>query len=165
MRPAGPIYLDTNVLISLGEAGSLIGRRLLQMIALQKPDDAPVFLTSRLAFTELMVKPLREKDSVMASLYSAWAMSSPWLCVCDVDDRVLDLAALLRARASRVKLPDAIHLACAIVHKCPYFMTADLALQAVPVLHHPFLGPVDMAPLSVIRPDDTSLTALLESLS
>jgi predicted nucleic acid-binding protein len=165
MRGSGPIYLDTNVLISLGDAGSPVGRLLPRILARQNSAKAPLFLTSRLTFAELMVKPLRDRDGLIASIYSSWAMSSPWLSVCEVDERVLGLAPLLRAQRPRLKLPDAIHLASALAHGCERLLTADLALLDIPSLEHPFLGPVDMKPLTILRPDEPSLLALLESIS
>jgi predicted nucleic acid-binding protein len=164
MRPPGRIYLDTNVLISLGEPLTLTGR-LLASVVLAERDLPPLFITSRLAFAELMVKPLRDGDAIAASVYSSWAQPSSWLSVCEVDAPVVDLAALLRARVPRLKLPDAIHLASALVHRCSHLMTADLALQDVPALEHPFLGSIEMTPLAIIRPDEPSLAALLESLT
>jgi predicted nucleic acid-binding protein len=165
MRSTAPIYLDTNVLISLGDAGSAVGRLMPGIIALQNGAQTPLFLTSRLTFAELMVKPLRDRDRMMASIYTSWAMSSAWLSVCEVDGRVLELAPLLRAQRPRLKLPDAIHLASALVCRCERLLTADLALLDIPALDHPFLGPVDMEPLTILRPDEPSLSALLESIS
>ncbi|WP_165216177.1 type II toxin-antitoxin system VapC family toxin [Affinirhizobium pseudoryzae] len=165
MRTLRKIYLDTNVLISFGDGNSDAGRILPQVISRQPLGAAPLFVTSRLTFTELMVKPLRDQDRAMASIYMSWSLSSSWLRVCDVDQNVLDLAPLLRVKQPRLKLPDAIHLATAITERCPELLTADKAFADVPALEHPFLGAVDLTPLTIIRPDEPTLTALLESMT
>ncbi len=158
------IYWDTNVFVALRETAGIQNQLLWSILAAGK-DKAIPFQTSLLTFSELKVKPLQLKDAELLADYEAWSHSSNWLDVCPVGKSVLEGAALLRAQRRSLKLPDAIHLATALHLRCEYFLTADHGIQDVSELEHPTEGLLDIQPLTVIRPDESTLRSLMESLS
>lgn len=99
--------------------------------------DIPDF---RLAFTELtrlecLVLPMRANDSHLLNLYER-IFSSPVINDIALDRNVFHLATELRAVA-RIKTPDAIHLAAALISGCDEFWTNDdrLANAAKGLVH------------------------------
>jgi hypothetical protein len=68
MENVSRIYLDTNVLIMLGEGGGRIVHLLYDLIGSQKPSDAPFLCTSEFSLTELLVQPLRNRDEGLIRL-------------------------------------------------------------------------------------------------
>jgi predicted nucleic acid-binding protein len=91
---------------------------------------------SLLALGELLVQPLAVGRLDIADEYRRIIVPSPQLTVWDLDREVIETAAVLRARY-RVRLLDAIHVACAVVHGAHCFLTNDEGLrriQEVPIL-------------------------------
>ncbi len=158
------IYLDTNVFIALRETDGIENKLLWEILSSLEGKASP-FQTSLLTFSELKVRPLRTKDAAILSTYEGWSRSNDWLQVCPVSKPVLEGAALLRAQKTSLKLPDAIHLATALHLRCRYFLTADQGIQNISELEHPIEGRLDIQPLTILRPDEPTLTVLLESLS
>jgi predicted nucleic acid-binding protein len=164
MTPYRQIYLDTNIFVMFKETKSREGF-LLDLLFKFSASRRSSFVTSALTFSELLVKPYRERDQDLIQTYSAWSRSTAWLTITPVSTDVLDVAALLRAERGRLKLPDAIHLATAIGMECSHFLTADMGLETVDNVVHPVLGDVGAVPLSILRPDEPTLTSLLQSLA
>ena len=80
------------------------------------------------------MKPLRHGDTALLALYEAFFTSAE-IALLDITEPVLEKATELRA-ALRVKTPDALHLATAILSGASAFITGDKALErckAVPV--------------------------------
>lgn len=84
-------------------------------------------MTSSLSRLECTVKPLRERDEALLAVYTRFFQRRSLRTVL-LSDAVLDRAALLRA-SLRIKTPDALHLASAIVAQADVFVTGDVALQ------------------------------------
>jgi predicted nucleic acid-binding protein len=83
--------------------------------------------------------------------------TNEWLQVIPVTKSVLKGAAWLRSLSISLKLPDAIHLATAMDARCTDVLTDDLALGKLQL-------PADIA-IAVLRPDEPTLTELIERLS
>ena len=135
MPTSGRIFIDTNVLIYVGEKitpwDSLVrslfeahGRGELQLVA------------SEIIVPEVLVLPLRAGDAQLRRFYEMTLFGPDGIVLLPVTLSVLRRAAELRAMAS-LKTPDAIHLATAERHAADAFVTndADMAdVVAVPTL-------------------------------
>lgn len=159
------LYLDTNIFIRLNE-GEGSERALLETVLVTGAVRSTAgFATSELTRSELLVKPYRDGKISLAETYDAIFAGAKWLDVQAVSAEVLDLAAVLRAKHSGLKLPDAIHLATAIWGRCTIFLTADLGLFSIKAIDHPLKGPLGIQPVKVLHPDEPTLTSLIESLA
>ncbi|ATN32468.1 hypothetical protein ACO34A_01410 [Rhizobium sp. ACO-34A] len=165
MKPISRIYLDTNIFITLIEKSDVTQRLLVDLLTKQPLGERPLFATSELTLSELLVKPYRQKDEMLMMQYDSLILSNEWLDVRSVDRGVLYYASVLRAQHNHLKLPDAIHLSSAIGQGCSHLLTNDLGIKDQYIVDHErhgvHGGPVSV---SVIRPDEFTLTSLIESL-
>jgi predicted nucleic acid-binding protein len=158
------IYLDTNVLIALFEGTGASHDSLWKLVSRAVGDTPALFHTSALSFTELLTKPYRDRNHVLARQYLLLARSEDWLSVWPVNPGVIELTAVIRARF-RLKLPDAVHVATAVATSCQYFVTFDLGITDLMGLAHPITDESIEASIRVIRPDPVSLSELAQALS
>lgn len=166
MNPISRIYLDTNVFITLVEKSDVTRDLLIRLLNCQPLGEPPLFATSELTLSELLVKPYRQKDEILMMQYESLILTNNWLEVRPVDRLVLYYASILRAQNGHLKLPDAVHVSSAIGQGCSHLLTGDLGIRdeyVVAHTRHDFSkGPVS---LTVIRPDEAMLTSLIESLA
>ena len=87
-------------------------------------------LTSMLLVTELLTKPLRDRNKSLANMYLAFLSTFPNLQIKSVSYGISLRAAKLRAKYG-LKTPDAIFLATAIEEEAEVFVTNDLRLKKV----------------------------------
>lgn len=126
----GPVALDTQVFIYYIEEDE----RFLPLVN-------PVFeaidhgtrpaVTSVLTLMELLVVPYRNGNAALADRYEALLTRSRGLRCVDIDRSVLKAAAQLRANL-KLKPPDAIQVATAMVANCSVFLTNDRRIPATP---------------------------------
>lgn len=120
--------LDTNVFISLF-ANEPLGKKVVPIIDAAANHGKLELIASVLAFAECAVRPYQEGN--WAALDQIKLMfQMPHLNVFPVDDRVAEEAARLRA-VYNFKMPDAIHLATAIIQQADVFLTNDHRLISV----------------------------------
>jgi predicted nucleic acid-binding protein len=162
-RPAS-IYLDTNILILFKEVQSPEQEKLAALLAACRTSGKIPF-TSLLTYSELLVKPLAEGHRELVQAYEGWLGGDVWLNTVPLSPAVLLTASLIRAQSRKTKLPDAIHLASAIFAGCSVLLSADTGLSDIDELIHPVRGKLPMTPLKVLRPDEPTLTSLIESLT
>ncbi|MDQ2787177.1 MAG: PIN domain-containing protein [Chloroflexota bacterium] len=86
--------------------------------------------TSIIALTELLTKPYREHDTVIANRYRILLARSRNLTLLPLDTQAAEVAASLRARHN-LRTPDALQIAAAIAAGCDAFLTNDHALRRV----------------------------------
>ncbi|MCM2473637.1 type II toxin-antitoxin system VapC family toxin [Rhizobium sp. CG5] len=166
METFGKIYLDTNLFIMAFENRGRESGLISDIFAAVAMSSAQVFATSELTLSELIVKPLRAKDEGAVAQYGALIRSSAWLDVRQVVRDVLVVAAMLRTENSAVKLPDAIHLSTAFAAGCSHILTDDRGLKGEYVAGpHVARSWPDARALVVLRPDEPTLTSLLQSLA
>ncbi len=84
---------------------------------------------STIALLEVLVKPLREKDEALAREYREILINSRLRLVV-VNAAIAQEAARLRAQY-RLKTPDAIHIATALVHRVDALLTNEPAWKRV----------------------------------
>ncbi len=88
-------------------------------------------VTSALTLLEMLVQPYRVGNVALAAQYEAFLARSQGLRFEQITGAVLRAAAQLRA-AHNIKIPDAIHLATALVANCSVYLTNDRDLPAIP---------------------------------
>jgi len=134
-----PVALDANCFIYLLESPQ--SRRGSAIISDLRSVPGKTRFTSALTISELLTRPFAEhgRDYAMGLLDTFLAL--PGLTVVPVDSGVAALAAELRAQ-TRLKLPDAIHVATAITAGAEAFLTNDAGLARAEL------------PIPVLRLDD-----------
>ncbi len=130
------LYLDTNILITLNEGEGPVRMHLETLLA-RGAENGVYFATSALTFSELLVRPYRDGKLDLANTYHLLAEGLDWLTIVPVSAEVLDIAALIRAKSAKIRLPDAIHLASACQLGCDGFLSADLGLAELQATVHP----------------------------
>ena len=121
------MYLDTNIFIVAFETtGVACGHAWRVLDAVEKGDIDTV--TSELSLAELLSKPPNDGPAYIQR-YQEIITSRAGLAVLPVDRGVLVEAARIRRESASVRLPDAIHLASAILSRSTHFLTSDLRLR------------------------------------
>ena len=119
------VYLDTNCVIYFVERNPTWCPKVIARVANFRAarDELSVGDLTR---AECLVGPFKSGDAALEARYQAFFG--------DLDIHVLSLTAAVCERAARIraaypfKLPDALHLATAIVHGCGMFLTNDAKL-------------------------------------
>ena len=128
----GPVTLDTQIFIYFIEEDK-------QFLPLVRPlfeaiDHGTLLaVTSGLTLMEVLVVPYRTGNFSLADRYEALLTRSRGLRFIDVDRPLLRAAAQLRA-AFRLKPPDAIQVAAAMVANSQSFLTNDRRIPSMPGL-------------------------------
>ncbi len=129
---SGPVYLDANAIIYAVERKAPYFA-LLQPV-LQAVNAGTVrLMTSGLALLEVLVLPIRNGDAALVSTYET-PLHSPDVDLIPTDEAVLREAARLRATINKLRTPDAIHAATALINPVGLFLTNDDAFRKVPGL-------------------------------
>ena len=133
MRPASRIYLDANVLIYLTEFDRDKTATLRALIGGYELAQAE-FITSELAYTEVLVRPIRAQHADLILAYER--LLTVFVKPLPVSRDVLCLAAKLRAGTPAQKTPDrtpdAIHVATAMLANADVFVTGDKDIKNLP---------------------------------
>lgn len=157
------IYLDANIIIDMVEAAGEIGDLLRSFATLHPVGNPSFFRTSELTLSEVLVHPLRRGNADIASIYMKMLAGEYWLAVPPVNAPVLEAASVLRASQGSLKLPDAVHIATAMLSGCSHFLTQDQRITELQPLKHPFREQM-LPALQVIRLDIVTLSSILEAL-
>lgn len=129
-------YLDVNVFIYALEAHS----RYLGLVTeiFEAIDHGQLTaVTSELSLAEALVKPCIDKRDDLQAIYKSAIAPAPHLDVPSVSREILIESAKVRAQ-SKLRLPDAIHLATARMAGCQVFLTNDLGVRtadAIEIVH------------------------------
>jgi predicted nucleic acid-binding protein len=123
------VHLDTNVLIYMTE-GNAAHRALSRQGFKQYAAAQARLITSDLAFTEVLVRPIRDDDQELLRAYER--LLSEFVEALPVGREVLFLAAKLRAESPAQRTPDAIHVATAMLAKADVFVTGDKGIRNLP---------------------------------
>ena len=120
------IYLDSAPVIYLLEGEDSVKQAVSERLAGTRSGEDEI-LISELTRLECRVKPIQEGDEELLALYDAF-FSSVEITMLSMNAPVWERATRLRATHS-FKIPDALHLACAIQNKCDRFLTNDTQLS------------------------------------
>jgi predicted nucleic acid-binding protein len=123
-RLTGPdvLAVDANCIIYLFESlASPRGRRVQAMLVAPAVSEV---ITSVLTIAEVLVKPMREGTEEEVSELREAILATPRLRIVEVDRRIAETAARIRATTG-LKLPDAVHLAAAVAGGAQAFLTND----------------------------------------
>ena len=126
----GPVGLDTAVFIYLIEEHP-------QFLTTVEPVFAAIDagalqgVTSALTLLETLVAPYRAGNAALAQKYEALLTRSRNIHLLELHRPLLRAAAQLRATFG-VKPPDALQLAAALTWGCPFYLTNDRELPAIP---------------------------------
>jgi predicted nucleic acid-binding protein len=123
------VYLDTNVLIYMTE-GDAAQRALLRPKFKAFAVANARLITSDLAYTEVLVRPIRDDNQELLRAYER--LMSEWVEPQPIAREVLYLAAKLRAETANQRTPDAIHVATAILSGAHVFVTGDKGIKNLP---------------------------------
>jgi predicted nucleic acid-binding protein len=129
---SGTVYVDTNAVIYRVEQ---IEPNLTASANLWIALDAGLasVVTSELTLLEVLVKPLRDGNTTLASLYRTVLLGTAGLTSVPITRSILESAAQLRA-AHQLKTPDAIHAATALALGSKSFISNDTGFRRVPGL-------------------------------
>lgn len=118
------VYLDANVFIAAFEAPGAHGDHAWNILhAVEQAEVTAV--TSELTLSEILVKPLEQGASELATAYDQMISPANNLEIVSVSRDVLVHAARLRAGRRGLRLPDAVHIASAQSTGRSYFITED----------------------------------------
>lgn len=132
------LYLDSAPIIYLVEGSPPLRERLISRIAGTRSGTDQV-VVSHLSRLECRVKPLREGNRPILARYDRF-FDAEGVELVDTDAAVWDMATELRARHA-LRVPDALHIACAIVHRCDRLLTNDHRLGRIPEIPVEILAP------------------------
>ena len=116
------VFLDTNFFIYwLEDRGELAKKVFTLATRMRQREDE--MITSTLTVGEILVKPVRTRDTVMIAQYEK-LLGDPAITVVPFDRHCGRKYAQIRQDAG-IKPPDAIQLACAAQANCSLFLTND----------------------------------------
>jgi predicted nucleic acid-binding protein len=128
----GPVALDTQIFIYFIEEEHHFLHLVKPLFEAIDRGDLPG-VTSGLTLMEVLVVPYRSGNTTLADRYESLLTNSRGLRFIEVDRRLLKAAAHLRA-TFKLKPPDAIQVAAALLGDCRSFLTNDRKIRTVPGL-------------------------------
>ena len=120
------LYLDSCIAIYIVERHPTFATPSALGLAKWQPDEIAATDLTRL---ECLVLPRRNLNSPLITLFEDFFAQETIRILFDWN--IYDLTIDLRAKYSKLKTPDAIHLAAAIRHGCDLFLTNDPDLKMV----------------------------------
>ena len=123
------VYLDTHPVIYLVEGKPAFKQSITALFKAIEAAGAHL-VTSELALTEVLVRPLRHHDTLL--IEACERLFDTLLDARPVSREVLLLAAQLRAETASLKTPDAIHVATATLAQADVFVSAGAGLRGLP---------------------------------
>jgi len=122
------VYLDANILIYLVE-GAPGQRRPVELLLQPLQAAGARFITSELSLAEVLVHPIRGSNDRLVSLYEQQIDEE--LSTEPISRQVLVLAARMRAETPSRRMPDAIHIATAVLTGAHTFVTGDKGIKSL----------------------------------
>ena len=119
------VYLDSCAVIYAIEGSAELQARIGALL-LPPNAETPCVVYTDLTRLECRVKPTADKNAPLLQQYDSF-FSTPGYEKHNLDARTFDIATSIRAE-SRLKTPDALHLAAAISAGCSQFWTNDTRL-------------------------------------
>jgi predicted nucleic acid-binding protein len=123
------LYLDSAPIIYFIEGSARLRESMRARLAGTR-NGLDIAVVSHLGRLECRVKPLREGNRPVMERYDRF-FEADGIELVDTDASVWETATEIRARHG-LRVPDALHIACAIVHRCDRFLTNDHRLDRIP---------------------------------
>ena len=128
LPPRGPVYLDASCFIYSAERIEPYHQLLAPVWAAAREGRFAI-VSSELLVLEALVKPLREGDATVEAVFRNLFDASEVSLIPALREH-WEEAARLRA-ATRLRTPDALHAATAILSECTLFVTNDRDFRRV----------------------------------
>lgn len=123
------IGIDTVVFIYLLENKGAAAERATQLLKRVEAGSMEAVFSS-IGMIEILTGPKQLGREDLAVQYKEYLARFPHLTIAGINERIVDIAADLRARYS-IRTPDAIHIATAIDFGAEQFFTNDRALKKI----------------------------------
>lgn len=123
------VFLDTAPLIYFIEGHSKYQESLNQIFSANDRGEFN-FITSSMTLLEVLVKPLREGELMLADRYKNILTTAAGIEIIEINNVLSVKAAELRAKYN-LRTPDAIQIATAIENNAAYFLTNDIRIKQV----------------------------------
>ena len=124
------VYLDSNVFIAAMENPGAHSDHAWWIINAVEEGHI-IAVTSEITLAEVLVKPIELGEPDLVAAYEQMIVSSLNFEVLQVRRDILVDAAQIRARRNSIRLPDAIHIATALVSSCSRFVSDDQQLHFI----------------------------------
>lgn len=120
------IYLDSAPIIYLFEGAEELRDSVREHLEKLQGSDSFI-VSSEIGRLECRIKPIAERDESLLELYDAFFAGREVIVVCP-DQEIWERATQIRVTYG-FRIPDALHLACALENECEIFLTNDHRLQ------------------------------------
>ncbi len=117
------VYLDANRVIYAVEGFPDYADQIRALLEAMDAGEV-VAITSELTLAETLVKPFKDQNPAIQQAYRTFLTPTAEFEIKPINRDILESAAQWRA-TSKLKLPDAIHLASSIVERCDSLLTND----------------------------------------
>jgi predicted nucleic acid-binding protein len=122
------VYADTSVFIYTVESHPEYWS-LLQPLWEKFDKNLIEIYNSELTLLEVLINSIKNEDNLLINDYEKLLLNTD-ICLISINKSILRASANLRAK-SKIKTPDAIHIATALSLKCDLFLTNDLNLKNI----------------------------------
>ncbi|MFN3397254.1 MAG: type II toxin-antitoxin system VapC family toxin [Sulfurimicrobium sp.] len=130
IKTGATVYLDTNAIIYLTE-GNPDFKTSIEGLFVEIEQAGARLVTSELTFTEVLVMPFRVSNDELVAAYER--LLDTFIEPIPLGRQELFLAAKLRATTPKLRTPDSLHLATAILVGADVFVSGDAGID-VPAL-------------------------------
>ena len=122
IKPFSTVYLDTNAIIYLTE-GNPHFKDSIDALFVELEKSGARLITSELTYTEVLVSPFKTGDIALISAYER--LLDTLIEPIPLGRPEMFMAARMRANTPKLRTPDALHLATAILANANLFVTGD----------------------------------------
>ena len=126
IKPGATVYLDTNAIIYLTE-GNPDFKASIEGLFVEIERAGARLVTSELTFTEVLVLPFRIGNDELVAAYER--LLDTLIEPIPLGRQELFLAAKLRANTPKLRTPDSLHLATAILVGADVFVSGDTGID------------------------------------
>lgn len=126
IRPGATVYLDTNAIIYLTE-GNPDFKASIAGLFVEIEQAGARLVTSELTFTEVLVMPLRVGNDELVAAYER--LLNTIVEPIPLGRQELYLTAKLRATTPKLRTPDSLHLATAMLASADVFVSGDTGID------------------------------------
>ncbi len=123
------VYFDTNIVIYAVEGFADYADQIQALLKAMNSGEI-VAVTSELTLAETLVKPLKDQNTTNQQAYRMFLAPTSAFEIVPISRNILEAAAQWRA-TSKLKLPDAIHLATCLSEQCDSLLTNDDAFKSL----------------------------------